>query len=342
MILMGLLVTLPEMVAAQNSDDAMISIGLLVNEMNEKKALEAARKIVRRINESGGVRGKELNLESRLVKGAWGAGSSQIVDLVFKDKVIGIVGALDGRNTHLAEQVIAKTQVVYVSAWASDPTLSKAYVSWYFSVVPTDDQQARLLATSIDKDHKNSSRVLVIHDGSYDANQAFKSFRSAITESQNVSIHTLEILPSKKESVWLPKITAIEMDVVVVFGTTLPIFKINETLQRNYKVAPPLYFNLAASASTEFEKLKSLEPNTIRYITNTLAKDSKSYGSVEDYVADGLMALITSLQNTETDFSNMRKVMSEINFQGVTGQIEFDGLGRLKNAENQLQINPSY
>lgn len=335
----GLLLTLAHRVNAQKTEsDLTISIGLLVNEMNEKQAIASANKVVKRFNDSGGVHGKKLKLQTRLVKGAWGAGSSQIVDLVFKDKVVGIVGALDGRNAHLAEQVIAKTQILYVSAWASDPTLSKAYVSWYFSVVPTDDQQAKVLTEDIYRNHQSGSRILVIHDGSYDANQSLKSFRSSISKNQNFTIHSLEILPLSEPSEWYRKISAFEMDLVVAFGTNLPILKINENLQGTNGKAPVMYFNMAASASLEIEDLISQRPDNIRYISNDLATNSKKPSSVEDFVQDGVSSLITAIKNTDANLTSMQKVMSEINFQGVTGQIEFDELGRLKNAETQLKI----
>ena len=47
------------------------------------------------------------------------------------------MGSHDGRNAHLVEQVATKSQVVFLSAWASDPTLSQAFVPWFFSCVPT-------------------------------------------------------------------------------------------------------------------------------------------------------------------------------------------------------------
>ncbi|MCA0930894.1 ABC transporter substrate-binding protein [Lutimonas saemankumensis] len=335
----GFFMALPNKASAQKTGPAeMISIGLLVNEVNETRAINSANSVVKRINDSGGINGKKIKLESRLVKGAWGAGSSQIVDLVFKDKVIGIIGALDGRNSHLAEQVIAKTQVLFVSAWSSDPSLSKAYVSWYYSVIPTDDQQAKLLATSIDRKHEESSKILVIHDGSYDAGQSLKSFRAAMTKHQNFKIQTLEILSFNEELEWHKKISESELDVVLFLGTSLPLVQIHEYILKNSGKVPAMYFNLAASASLEFDNLLSQKPQNIRYISNSQSKYSKNPGKVEDYVEDGMMALITSLQNTNNDFENIQKVMSEINFQGVTGRIEFDDLGRLKNAESQLKI----
>lgn len=340
---MGLLVTLSDEVSAQVTDsDAVISIGLLVNEMNEEQAINTAKKVIKRINESGGVQGKKLKLESRLVQGAWGAGSSQIVDLVFKDKVAGIIGALDGRNAHLAEQVIAKTQVLYVSAWASDPTLSKAYVSWYFTVVPTDDQQAKLLADAIHHENNGASRILVLLDDTYDAHKSLKSFRAAIAEHHTMNSQIMEISHSDSESEWLGKIADTEMDAVVVLGSTLPILKINKALHGNYKETPLMYLNVAATGSSEFDALRSRKPRNIRCISKHLeenSKDSEYRSGVEGYVEDGIMALINSLQNSQSDFSNAREVMSKINFQGVTGQIEFDALGRLKKAENRLRIS---
>jgi ABC-type branched-subunit amino acid transport system substrate-binding protein len=64
------------------------------------------------------------------------------VSLVFDDEVVAIMGSLDGRNAHLAEQVATKTKLIFLSAWATDMTLSKAFVPWYFRCLPNDRQQA--------------------------------------------------------------------------------------------------------------------------------------------------------------------------------------------------------
>ena len=92
------------------------------------------------------------------------------------------MGSLDGRNAHLAEQVATKTHIVYLSAWASDPTLSQAFVPWYFRCVPSDRQQARTLVNEIYIE-KKLTRIGIISTDDYDSKLGASAFLK-ITESE--------------------------------------------------------------------------------------------------------------------------------------------------------------
>ncbi len=75
--------------------------------------------------------------------------------MVFEDEVVAIMGSLDGRNAHLAEQVATKTRIAFLSSWATDMTLSQAFVPWYFRCIPNDQQQASSLIEEIYLQKKN-------------------------------------------------------------------------------------------------------------------------------------------------------------------------------------------
>ena len=191
-VCLGLFVSTSVMISAQQlaNQESDISIGLLVNDQNAAEASCSAELAVKQINDLGGINGIPLRLNIRSVAGSWGAGSKEVVDLVFKDKVKAILGSIDGRDSPFAEQVIAKTQVLYLSAWATDPSLSKAFVPWYFSLVPTDDQQADSLLKELSLT-KRVEKILVVYDQTYDATQAVKSMTHAANEIDGLSISTL-------------------------------------------------------------------------------------------------------------------------------------------------------
>jgi len=137
-----------------------IKIGLLIADSTAIEARNGAELAIKEVNEKGGIHGRRIELITRSMEGVWGSGSSEVVDMVFNEDVWAILGSHDGRNAHLVEQVIAKTRVVFLSAWASDPTLSQAYVPWYFSAVPNDIQQANALIEEI-YTHRKHEKVLV-------------------------------------------------------------------------------------------------------------------------------------------------------------------------------------
>ena len=338
-------------IKAQNGDDknTYISLGLLVNKQNEAAATCGAGLAVKQINDQGGVKGKPLKLIIRSVEGAWGAGSSEVVDLVFKEKVTAIVGSIDGRNSHLAEQVIAKTQVTYLSVWASDPSLSKAYVPWYFSLVPTDDQQATLLLEEVSV-KKRFQNILVVNDQTYDAEQALKSFFEASNGIENLNIFSITY-PSSGSKDLKSRIENNKLDAIILLGRQIPISDFLKQHGVSGKTIP-VYTNLAAQASENYFSNQFETKDQFKEVTSGswMRSDADDFqkafftkckvrsGPVAAYAYDGIMMVSEALKQSGNDRESLQKHMSQINYQGVTGTVQFDSQGRLKNTGKLLLI----
>lgn len=320
--------------------ETYIPIGLLVDKSNETEASSAALHAVELINDKGGVRGKKINLIIRSVEGTWGAGSGKIVDLVFKDKVIAIVGSLDARNTHLAEQVIAKTQVPFLSAWASDPSLSNAYVSWFYSIVPNDEQQAEVLLNEIHI-NKKIQDLLVVFDGSYDGEQAYKSLMEKIKQFPQLKTHLLRIKAQNDAGMVVAEIKKNRSQGILLLGRELPLEAIQEQLV-TAEVDIPVFANLAVqgyaaglpdrknfSMSFENDWINRREVRDLEYF-----KTLNDHGSIVGALTfDAVMALSSAMEFSKGDWDDLKKGLSQVNYQGITGLIEFDALGRIKTSE---------
>ncbi len=332
-------------------DQEPFAVGLLVNNQNEEEARFGAELAVEKINETGGIHGQPLKLVIRSIEGSWGAGSSEVVDLVFKEKVKGMLGSIDGRNSHLAEQVIAKTQVLYVSAWASDPTLSKAYVPWYFSIVPTDDQQAAALLEEVYL-KKKLKKILVLHNETYDAKQALKSLLSASKGIQYINITSLGLSASESESdVLTSALKKSEAEAIILLGRKIPL---SDILQQLGSLAEevPIYTNLSVQASEEFVSSQVENSEQLHVIVsghwyrsepsvnqNTFyKKQNRMPGPIAAYAYDGIMIMAEAFSQPQDKEGSILKAMSKINYQGLTGTIQFDSQGRLKSTEKLLLI----
>ena len=121
------------------------------------------------------IKGIKFELVVRSMEGPWGTGSKQAVNLVFDEEVVAMLGSHDGRNAHLVEQVSAKSRVVFLSAWSGDPTLSQAFVPWFFNCVPNDLQQADALFEEIYNKRK-LNKIAVVSDHGYDSQSSLKNF----------------------------------------------------------------------------------------------------------------------------------------------------------------------
>ncbi len=113
------------------------------------------------------------------MEGPWGTGSKQAVSLVFDEDVAALLGSHDGRNAHLVEQVAAKSRIVFISAWSGDPTLSQAFVPWFFNSVFNNNQQSNSMVREICF-NKKLDRIAVVSDDSYDSGSMLKCFLEQI------------------------------------------------------------------------------------------------------------------------------------------------------------------
>ena len=159
----------------------IIKIGLLVQDSSCLSSIQGAQLAILEANEEEGRDGRKFMLVVRSMEGPWGTGSKQAVNLIFDEKVWALLGLHDGRNAHLVEQAATKSQVVFLSAWSADPTLSQAFVPWFFNCVPNDNQQAESLAGEIYIKRK-FNKIVIVSDDDYDSKITLKSFLKSVNK----------------------------------------------------------------------------------------------------------------------------------------------------------------
>ena len=133
-----------------------VTIGLFVPVRGPQAALgtdvlRGAEIAVAQARRESGARGRPLRLVTAPSDLRWEASTGALVRLLYEEGAVAVVGALDGRSAHLAEQVItrARGRAVFVTPWASESNLTRIRIPWFFSVVPDDLRQAAALAGEI-------------------------------------------------------------------------------------------------------------------------------------------------------------------------------------------------
>jgi branched-chain amino acid transport system substrate-binding protein len=162
-----------------------IRIGILAPLQGPRKGegeavLEAARMALADEAATPLPAGQQLALAVRDATGLWGRASSEIVRLVFEDRVIALVTLTEGSAAHLAEQVGNRVGVP-VLALSSDSTTTRINLPWFFRVVPSDAAQARAFAEDIYSTRKLRHVLLVAqtdHDGRVGAEEFEKAARA--------------------------------------------------------------------------------------------------------------------------------------------------------------------
>ena len=332
-----------------------IKIGLLIGKDESVAARNGAEMAIDIVNKKEGSDGLHFQLLVRSMEGSWGTGSKEAVNLVFNEKVWAILGSHDGRNAHLVEQVVAKTHIVFLSAWASDPTLYQAFVPWFFSCVPNDLQQASILIEEIVYKRK-WSKIVTISDKSYDSKLALQSFLREAKKVDKVEPMQLFYDSSDKDfKHFFEKIWKNETDCVVLFGKQSGSKKFIQQLRQN-GMNQPIFgtFSLLAEDRSDEEGLTQVHNITLvtsgNWFDSKEALFNKEYykkygkipGAVAAYAFDGINLIIKAIKNSGLDREKMQETMSNIHYTGVTGPIQFDKKGIRMDAAVLIEIKMEY
>ena len=324
-----------------------IKIGLLISDNRSTSALHGAEMVIRETNEKGGINGHPVALIFRSMEGPWGTGSKQAVDLIFKEKVWAILGSHDGRNAHLAEQVTAKTRVVFLSAWAGDPTLSQAFVPWYFSCVPNSNQQAEALIHEI-YDKRNLKEITVISDSSYDSEKGMKSFVNKITATKKPTPVLFRYSNPTNTGIKLKKANN---DCIVIFANSYSTIKIISEL-KNADYTAPVFCSLSLMGEKELTGIDLKTAEGVIFISSGHCFNSKGItfrnsfqnlygylpGPVAAYAYDGMSVLVEAIKKAEPDRDTTQKNVMSLQYKGVTGTITFDERGNRTGPVNLMVI----
>jgi branched-chain amino acid transport system substrate-binding protein len=318
-----------------------IKIGLLIPDTNSIAAVNGARLAIRSANRSGGFNVRQFELLVRPLSGPWGTGSKQAVSLIFDEKVWVLLGSHDGRNAHLVEQAATKARIVFMSAWAGDPTLSQAFVPWFFNSVPNDNKQATAITAGIFKG-PSGQKTAVISDDGYDSGSSLKSFLATVSTAGRPAplqlswkecgedpgivadkltgngINTLVILCQPKTAVGIVSIISEKNLKIKIFGS-LSLLNEDELSPMELRT-----FNeklIVPSGAINSIKIKAFAAEYERAF-------GKEPGEVAAVAFDAMNILIEAIRKAGTsDRERIQDALKNIHYEGVTGTFGFDEKG---------------
>lgn len=335
--------------------DTTVKIGLLIQDNNSLAAKYGAEMAIQKANESGGFRGKKFQLIVRSMEGPWGTGSKQAVDLIFNENVCAIMGSHDGRNAHLVEQVSAKARIVFLSAWASDPTLSQAFVPWFFSCIPNDLQQADAFINEIYTKRK-LTRIATVADNGYDSKLAVSSLIKKIKASGNIApMYLFYDNPVVDFAEILNKISKTATQCIILIGKPSATLKFIQAKEKR-KMQQPIFGAMSVldeneSSMQEQEEFRNMvlfvsgnwmSPKGIAFRKEYQRLYGNVPGAVAAYSFDGMSLLIESIKEAGTDRNDIQKYLAKIRFNGITGPIQFDDKGKRMGPANLVEIKNGF
>jgi branched-chain amino acid transport system substrate-binding protein len=337
-----------ESLKTENSNE--IRIGLLLpaqprDDLLARSAFQGAELAIRQANRDGGYNGRPFKLITRIADGLWGAGSKESVSFVHEDQVLAIVTSVDGRNAHLVEQVVAKSQVVQLATRATEETLSQAYIPWFFRIVPNDVQQAEALIEEI-FNKQGCTEVHLIYEEGYDHYSAARSFIKEIEKKGFALSGKSVYLPSENEDfdTGLKENT----EAVIVFGSfenarliidriklDIPSVKVFGTLAMTSDGLIGSEYADGCEGGTFISSKFCFTTPGQAFKDTYLKKYNQMPNPAASYAYDGINLIIEAVHMAGPDSKRIRDVLKGINYtRGVTGLIRFD--------ENGNRINPVF
>lgn len=149
-----------------------IRIGLFLPadslDKSSQQLIKAANLAIEEINVSGGYNGIPYRLINRWSSDPWGAGSKEMIKLVYRDSVWAVIGSIDGDVTHIAEQIATKAWLPLLSPISADPTLTYIRIPWIFRLPPDYKAQSEVIVNEGIKSGRMENIGLITensHDG---------------------------------------------------------------------------------------------------------------------------------------------------------------------------------
>lgn len=316
-----------------------IAIGLLLPDLSHTKVISAAELAIDRANAAGGYMNREFKLVIRTAEGFWGAGSKESVSLVYEDQVRAIIGSLDGRNGHLAEQVATKSHLTYIETYATEPTLSQAFVPWFVRVVPNDNQQSLTILKQIAKE--GGGKIGILSKETYDTRYAVKSLTKAAAGETGMPPLILDLdTTSNIQDDVLEKILGNNINHLVIPLDALYLKDLIKTLGKEkpeLKIYGTLHFSIGLEnrkdAWDSYEGIYMVSPHLDR------DKYSALPNSQSAYMYDAVNLVINAIEQVGTEREAITDYISKSDYsKGVTGSISFDELGNRQGASTLIRI----
>lgn len=320
-----------------------LHIGLLVPDQHSGSVIQAAQMAIDEANQPGNSGEQPFKLIVRSSEGFWGAGSKESVSLVFEDQVRAIVGSLDGRNAHLAEQVAAKSHLVYLETRTTDPTLSQAYVPWFFRIVPNDNQQARAILERIMS--LGGERVAILSRDQYDTRYAVKSLvKSAALE---IGLPPLILYPDSAELAYtdllvhLKKSRAGHLVIPYVSDSVIALMG----LIRKEIPQIRMYGTLAFSAGLKASDMAREELQGMHLI-HSYASERRTDLATDlttdlyaMYAYEGVKLILNGIKEAGSDRNAIREYLLRVaHADGISGTLSFDSMGNRKGILRLVKI----
>ena len=300
-------------------------------------------------NAQGGLNGIPFELITRTDDSPWGS-AHEVVRLVYEDHVWAIAGAIGGESTHVAQQIITKAHLPLIGTATTDASLTQINIGWMFRLMPDDDSVAHTMASHLIRE-KDYDTIVSITSTAYDHRLRAEAFEKDMARLGVPLALSLQFNPGDTD--FSKQLTLIERsgaDAVVVWGAPGEGAALVKALTAFEVFAGPgldrAEFLRRAGTSAEGLTIVSLFDlgRNDPVLATFKQKFSAAFGMQPDVVAafayDGIRLVTEAIRNAGLNRAKIRDALAQtVAFDGVTGEIRFDGSGASTGQPVLLVVN---
>jgi len=352
---------------AANLLGATVKIGLLLplqgaNAADGQSLLAAANMALTEEEATGPLAdGRHLALAVRNQAEQWGQASSEMVQLISEEQVAALITSSDGNIAHQAEQIANKIGIPIVTL-ASDATTTQINIPWIFRMGPSDEDQARVIASQIYQAGL-SEMVWLLVESDHDGRVGGEQFEKAVKHLHGIPPERLEISSSSPDlEAIAARARASAPDAVVLWISSPLAARLLPLLGTN-NFARPIYLSrkaVAAVAGDAFDLADggtrapsgfsqgtwvtasaagAARSDTLAFQERYRAKTGAwpSFAAMQTYDAVHLVA--QALRVAGANRSRLRDYLAAGNrFPGISGAIVFDPAGNTLGDTHLIRI----
>jgi len=302
--------------------------------------INAANLAIDEINVNGGYDGIPYRLINRWSTDPWGAGSKEMIRLVYQDSVIAVVGSVDGDATHIAEQIATKTRLPLLSPISADPTLTYIRIPWIFRLPPDYRAQVEVLINHRFKSER-MKKIGLITENTHDGRIFAEELNDVLDDNQIPPLFHFEVSKSDLDSYSIvQRIISFNPHSIIICLSKDNIIKLLPELANNTNNIDVM---IPWIPGFDYNHFDQYDNGNIYYIEPFIRSSNPLYEEFADkyrrsyksnltygaaYTYDALHILFHVLGKSGPNRAKLRDAIDDMKeFEGVTGKITWDNGG---------------
>ena len=289
----------------------------------------------------GAAQPKPYALKVHTDSAQWGASSTEAVKMVFDERVVGVLGSVDGASTHIMLRVALKLEFPIMDTGTTDPTVTETRIPWLIHNFTDDRQQGYALANVVFMEQK-LKRIGVIRTQSRYARVGVAKFSDEAKRLGHQPVLEVKFERGDQDfSTQLRMLQSARVDGVVIWGEAPEAALILKQMRAQGMKQPvfgssrlcyPQLIESAGAAAEGLVTTVAMDPTRTdaRWLDFQKAYSAKFNTQPDAYAAyayDGMNLLIAAIENAGLNRGKIMDVLRDHqghDFDGVAGHAHFD------------------